>query len=119
MPGVIVRLLAALAGGICLFAVWLTAVLSRMPRPPVPPSFAVTLTAPFVAAAGFALGLLAGERLTRRRRTRFGEAYLWALAGSMAGTLLMFPFGGMMAGFGMLGLGPAALLVREVLLLRD
>ncbi len=51
-----IRLLGSLLGGIIAFAVWLVAVLVRMPRPPVPPSFAVTLTAPVVTAAGFGLG---------------------------------------------------------------
>jgi len=118
MPGVIVRMLAALAGGVILFAVWLVAVLSGMPRPPVPPSFAVTLAAVFLTAAGFALGMLAGERLSRRRRAGVGEIFPWSLAGCLVGALTMFPFGGMMAGFGIFGLGTVALLVREVLLWR-
>jgi len=112
------RLLGALLGGIIAFAVWLVAVLVRMPRPPVPPSFAVTLTAPVVTAAGFSLGMLIAERLTRRRQNGFRGAYLWSLVGGTIGTLAMFPFGGMMAGFGLFVLGTAALLIREVLWLR-
>jgi len=119
MPGVLVRMLAALAGGVILFAVWLVAVLSGMPRPPVPPSFAVTLAGAFVTAAGFALGMLAGERLTKRRRAGFGGIVRWSLAGCLVGALTMFPFGGMLAGFGIFGLGTAALLMREVLLWRS
>jgi len=113
------RLLCSLLGGIAAFAVWLVAVLIRMPRPPVPPSFAVTLTAPFVAAAGFGLGMLVAERLTKRRQGGFRGAYLWSLAGGTVGTLAMFPFGGMMAGFGLFGFGMAALLIREVLAVAD
>ena len=114
-----VRLLGSLLGGIIAFAVWLVAVLVRMPRPPVPPSFAVTLTAPVVAAAGFGLGMLVAERLTRRRQSGFRGAYLWSLVGGTIGTLAMFPFGGMMAGFGLFFLGTAALLIREVLYLKQ
>ena len=111
----LVRVLGSLLGGIIMFAVWLIAVLARMPRPPVPPSFAVTLTAPVVTAAGFGLGMLFAERLTQRRQGGVRGAFLWSLAGGTIGTLVMFPLGGMMAGFGLFGLGTAALLIREVL----
>ena len=114
-----IRLLGSLLGGIIAFAVWLVAVLVRMPRPPVPPSFAVTLTAPVVTAVGFGIGMLVVERLTQRRQSGFRGAFLWSLAGGTAGTLLMFPFGGMMAGFGLFGFGTAAMLIREFLWLRD
>jgi len=113
-----IRLLGSLLGGIIAFAVWLVAVLVRMPRPPVPPSFAVTLTAPVVTAAGFGLGMLVVGRLTQRRQNGFRGAYLWSLVGGTIGTLAMFPFGGMMAGIGLFGFGTAAMLVREVLWMR-
>jgi hypothetical protein len=109
------RVLGSLLGGIIMFAVWLIAVLARMPRPPVPPSFAVSLTAPVVTAVGFGLGMLVAERLTQRRQGAFRGAFLWSLAGGTVGTLAMFPFGGMLVGFGLFGLGTAALLIREVL----
>ena len=112
------RLLGSLLGGIIAFAVWLVAVLVRMPRPPAPPSFAVTLTAPVVTAAGFGLGMLIAEHLTRRRQSGFRGAYLWSLVGGTIGTVALFPLGGMMAGFGLFFLGTAALLIREVLYLR-
>jgi len=115
MLSALVRVLGSLLGGIIMFAAWLIAVLARMPRPPVPPSFAVTLTAPVVTAAGFGLGMLIVERLTQRRPGGVRGAFLWSLAGGTIGTLVMFPFGGMMAGFGLFGLGTAALLIREVL----
>ena len=113
-----IRLLGSLLGGIIAFAVWLVAVLVRMPRPPVPPSFAVTLTAPVVTAVGFGMGMLVVERLTQRRQNGFRGAYLWSLVGGTIGTLAMFPFGGMMAGIGLFGFGTAAMLVREVLWMR-
>ena len=114
-----IRLLGSLLGGIIAFAVWLVAVLIRMPRPPVPPSFAVTLTAPVVAAAGFGFGMLVVERLTQRRQGGFRGAFVWSLVGGTIGTLAMFPFGGMMAGFGLFGFGTAAMLIREILWLMD
>ena len=116
--GAVIRLVTALAGGLVMFAAWLVIVLSRMPRPPVPPSFAVTLLAPVVAAAGFGAGMLAGERLTHRRQPDARGAFLWPLAGGTFGTVVMFPFGGMMAGFGLFGFAAAALLAREVRLTR-
>ena len=109
-----VRVLGSLLGGILMFAIWLVAVLARMPRPPAPPSFAVTLTAPVVTAVGFGLGMLVSERLTGRRHDGFRGAFLWALAGGTIGTAGMFPLGGMMAGFGLFGLGTTAVIIREV-----
>jgi len=115
----LVRVLGSVMGGVAMFAVWLIAVLVRMPRPPVPPSFAVTLTAPVVTAVGFAMGMLVAERLTKRRQAKGRGAFLWPLSGCTVGAVVMFPFGGMMAGFGLFGLGTAAVLVREVLLWRE
>jgi hypothetical protein len=118
MAGAVARVLGSLTGGVIMFAVWLVAVLLRMPHPPVPPSFAVTLTAPAVAAVGFALGMLVAERLTQCGQGGFRRAFLWPLAGGTVGILVMFPFGGMMAGFGLFGFATAALLIREVLFRR-
>ncbi len=77
MLGILCRVSGSVSGGIIMFALWLSAVLIRMPRPPVPPSFALTLTAPVVTAVGFALGLLVVERLTHRRHGVLREAFLW------------------------------------------
>jgi hypothetical protein len=111
---VLFRLVGSLAGAVMMFALWLAAVLARMPRPPVPPSFAVTLTAPVVAAVGFALGMSVVERLTRQRRGGIRGTFLWTWAAGTIGAAVMFPLGGMMAGFGLFGFGAAALLAREV-----
>jgi hypothetical protein len=115
MGAVLRRALASLAGAILMFAVWLVAVLVRMPRPPVPPSFTVTLTAPVFTAGGFALGIAVVERFTRPRRRTAGGTFVWTWAGGTIGAASMFPLGGMMAGFGLLGLGAATMLAREVL----
>ncbi|HNU53171.1 MAG TPA: hypothetical protein PKJ98_19950 [Verrucomicrobiota bacterium] len=84
-----------------------------MPRPPVPPSYTATLTAAVVTAAGFSMGMLFGERITGCRRSSFWGVYLWCLVGCAGGASLLFPFGGMMAGFGLLGLGATAVIVLE------
>ncbi|MEW5764071.1 MAG: hypothetical protein AB1824_03760 [Acidobacteriota bacterium] len=109
------RIVGAWVGGVLAFAVWLAVVLIRMPRPPVPPSLAATLTAPVAVAAGFGLGMLAGERLTRRRQWGFLRACLWSWAGGTLGVLALYPLGGMMAGFGLLAFATAGLFVRELL----
>jgi hypothetical protein len=119
MWGVLFRVLGSVMGGVIAFAAWLIAVLARMPRPPAPPSFAVTVTAPVITAAGFAVGMLVAERLTKRRQAKVQGAFLWPLSGCTVGALVMFPFGGMLVGFGLFGLGTAAVLVREVLLQRE
>jgi hypothetical protein len=110
----LVRLGASIIGGTLAFAVWLIVLLSRMPRPPVPPSYLVTLTAALVTAAGFGIGMLLGERITGCRRSTLRSLYPWCLAGCAGGASLMFPFGGMMAGFGLLGLGATAILAWEM-----
>jgi hypothetical protein len=97
-----------------MFAFWLMAVLAGMPRPPVPPSFAVTLTAPVIAAVGFSMGTLVADRFTRPRQGGARGTFLWSFIGGTLGTAMMFPFGGMMAGFGMFGLATAAVLIREL-----
>ena len=119
MLSALFRVLGSLLGGIIMFALWLIAVLARMPRPPVPPSFGATLTAPVVTAAGCGVGMLVAERLTQRREGGVRGAFLWSLAGGTVGTVAMFPFGGMLAGFGLFGFGAAALIIQEVLWQRN
>jgi len=119
MLSALIRLSISLVGGLMAFAAWLVAVLLRMPRPPVPPSLAVTLIAPVVTAVGFGLGMLVAERCTKRQPIGFREPFLWSLAGGIIGTLALFPLGGMMAGFGLFGFGMAALIIRETLGLKD
>jgi hypothetical protein len=109
------RVAGAVMGGVVAFALWLMTVLVRMPRPPVPPSFAATLSAAAVAAVGFALGMRVAERLERRHAAPFWQTFGWAWASGTIGAAVMYPFGGMMAGFGLFGAVIAALCLREVL----
>ena len=111
---VFVRLGAAVVGGILAFAVWLVVLLSRMPRPPVPPSYSATLSAAVVVAAGFSIGMRLGERGTSCPRSRWLLMFPWCVAGCAGGASLMFPFGGMLAGFGLVGFGAAAVLAWEL-----
>jgi len=110
---VLLRVVGALAGAILMFALWMMGVLIRMPKPPVPPSLALTLTAPVLTALGFALGIHVVERLTRPRTGSVQGTLLWTLVGGELGALLMYPFGGMMAGFGIIGFGAAALVGHQ------
>ena len=110
----LVRLGGSVIGGALAFAAWLVVLLSRMPRPPVPPSYTATLTAAVVTAAGFTIGMLLGERTTRCRQSRFLGMFPWCLAGCVGGASLLFPFGGMLAGFGLVGLGAIAALAWEL-----
>jgi hypothetical protein len=114
VTAVLVRVGGSVIGGTVAFAAWLVVLLFRMPQPPVPPSYAVTLTAAVVTAAGFSIGMLLGERITTCRQSRFRGMYPWCLAGCAGGASLLFPFGGMMAGFGLLGLGATAALAWEL-----
>ena len=109
----LVRLGASILGGTLAFAVWLVVLLCRMPSPPVPPSYAATISAAAVVAVGFSIGMHLGERATRCPRSRL-LLLPWCFAGCAAGASLMFPFGGMLAGFGLVGLGAAFVFAWEL-----
>lgn len=109
----LVRVGTAALGGVLAFAVWLVAILSTMPRPPVPPSYVKTLSAALVVAAGLSLGMRLGEWATGCRGSQVPSMFLWCLLGCAAGASILFPFGGMCAGFGLVGLGTAAILAWE------
>ena len=68
----------------------------------------------FGGAIGFALGRSLAERITTRRRGDGRAVFGWTLAGGLAGTVSMYPLGGMMAGFGLLGFATAALIASRI-----
>jgi hypothetical protein len=109
----LLRVMGALTGAILAFALWIVAVLTQMPKPPVPPSFALTLTAPVATAVGFAAGAWAVEHLRPQLSGDVRATFLWTFGAGELGAVVMYPFGGMMAGFGIVGFGLAALIVRE------
>jgi hypothetical protein len=70
--------------------------------------------APVVTAVGFAAGSAIVERLAGTGRTAFVRLYLWPLAGCVLGALVVYWFGPMLIVFGMLALGAASVLAREL-----
>jgi hypothetical protein len=113
MISAIVRIVTSISGALLAFAGWLVLLLSSMPRPPVPPSCPVTLTGAAAVAVGFVVGMLVGERITRCRSSKPWSLLLWCVMSCATGATLLFPFGGMLAGFGILGLGATAVVVWE------
>ena len=74
------------------------------------------LSAPVVAAAGFAVGIVISERLTRARKTRFFRILPWPLVGCAIGAGAVYWFGPMLIVFGMFAAGAASVIIREVVL---
>jgi hypothetical protein len=104
-----------LCGGI-LFTVWLA--LFLLTNNLVSPILVTVLwfIAPVITASGFAMGIIIYERLTKTRRTKFVQAFIWALVGCILGALVVYWFGPMLIVFGMLIMGTAAIAVREVVM---
>ena len=74
------------------------------------------LSAPVVTAAGFAVGIVISERLTRARKTRFFRILPWPLVGCAIGAGAVYWFGPMLIVFGMFAAGAASVIIREVML---
>ena len=102
-----------LCGGI-LFTVWLALFLltNNFVRPFL--ETVLWFIAPIFTASGFALGIIFYERLTKTRRTKFVQAFIWALVGCIIGALVVYWFGPMLIVFSMLMMGSLAMAVREV-----
>ncbi len=111
----LVRAVAASIGAVLFYCAWLALVLSVVPRSAFPLPLAPVLTAAVTTAAGFWLGTLLGDRLTRRPLTGKLQACLWPLAGCLVGALVVYPFGAMLTVFGMFGVGATAVVAHEVL----
>jgi hypothetical protein len=117
----LVRVVTSVLGAGVLYGAWLALDLSIAPTPtpgvsPAPDWF--FLSAPIATALGFALGAQIGDRLVRGPRPRFGQTYLWAVAGCVVGALVVYPFGPMLICFGMFGLGTVAVIAEAVVLKR-
>ena len=102
-----------LCGGAA-YAVWLVAFL-LVGRPDSLLGRAILWPlAPVVTAVGFAAGSALVERLAGTGRTAFVRLYVWPLAGCVLGALVVYWFGPMLIVFGMLALGAASVLTREL-----
>lgn len=71
------------------------------------------LSAPVIAAAGFAAGIAIFDRLCGARKPGFLNAFKWSFIGCAVGATAVFPFGPMLIVFGMFGVGTAAISLRE------
>jgi len=74
--------------------------------------------APVVTAAGFAVGVMIGQRLTGAERSGFGHIYRWPLVGCIVAVALVYPIGPMLIVFGMLVAGTMSVALRELAVLR-
>ncbi len=75
------------------------------------------LSAPVVTAAGFAVGILVSQPLTKTKKTRFLHVFIWPLAGCAIGAGVVYWFGPMLIVFGMFAAGTASVVLREVTIL--
>jgi hypothetical protein len=69
--------------------------------------------APVVTAAGFAVGLMAANRLTGIRRVAFPRTFAWPLVGCALGAVSVVWFGPMLIVFGMFLIGTGTVALRE------
>lgn len=72
------------------------------------------VTAPVATAMGFAMGIVIHERLTHVMNTHFWRVLLWPLFGCAVGAVAVYWYGPMLIVFGMLALGTASVVLREV-----
>lgn len=72
------------------------------------------LFAPPMTAAGFAVGILIGERLTGVPRAGFWRTLPWPLVACAVGAGAVYWFGPMFIGAAMFALGTLSVIVREV-----
>lgn len=75
------------------------------------------LLAPVITAAGFTVGIIVSERLTRTERSRFLRTFMWPLIGCAIGAGAVYWFGPMLIVFGMFACGTVSVALREATLL--
>jgi hypothetical protein len=74
------------------------------------------LAAPVITAAGFAAGATAKEPREGDKGTKFLQVLPWSLIGCVVGAGAVYSFGPMLIVFGMLSVGTASIILRELLL---
>lgn len=118
MTGLALRVILSVLGAGVFYTLWLAFAIPGPPLRATPAGIAVLVLAPVAIAAGFAVGALLGERLTKRAGKGFLDAWIWALLGCGIGAFGVYPLGPMLIVFGMFGLGTLAMVLREISLLR-
>ena len=73
------------------------------------------LLAPVATAAGFAVGLVASERLLGSGKVTFLRVFIWPLVGCAVGAAAVYWYGPMLIVFGMFLCGTASVVLRQVL----
>ncbi len=118
MAGAFARIVISILGGGAFYTLWM-GIAIRVGRIGYSGrGVALLIAAPILTAAGYAAGMLIGERLTGRASKGFISIWLWALIGCAIGAFAVYPFGPMLIVFGMFVLGTVSVLVREIVLFR-
>ena len=113
-----VKVAASLLCGGVFYSVWLAAYLLAHSHEITTVQTTLTLLAPLVTAAGFTAGLLLHARLTKSTEVGFFRIFPWPLVGCAVGAAAFYPIGAMLIVFGMLAVGAASVMLREVIALR-
>ncbi|NQU54199.1 MAG: hypothetical protein HQ522_16855, partial [Bacteroidetes bacterium] len=69
---------------------------------------------PVVTAAGFAIGLVIYEYLTKIQNRSLLRTFLWPLAGCGIGAVAVYWYGPMLIVFGMFAIGTLSIILREL-----
>jgi hypothetical protein len=110
----LVRVVVSLLCGGAFYFVWMAAFLLAIKLDSLVVEAVLWLLAPVVTAAGFAVGIVAYERLTSTTRTGLFRIFIWPLIGCAIGAGAVYWFGPMLIVFGMFVAGTVSVALREV-----
>jgi hypothetical protein len=113
----LVTILASSLGGGAFYVAWMAVFLMAQVNHSAL-NAVLWLMAPVATGTGFALGVVAIERLRSRGATPFWRILVWPLAGCALGAGAVYWLGPMLIVFGMLAAGAASITLREALRLR-
>jgi hypothetical protein len=111
------RVAVSLLGGGVFHCAWLAVFLLAIALHSPVVEAALWLLAPVATGAGFAVGVVAFDRLTRAAGSGFWRIFVWPLVGCAIGAGVVYPFGPMLIVFGMLAAGTASVAAREAVAL--
>ena len=114
----VTQTLAALLGGILSGAFWIVWFVQAEALEAMWALVAALLLGPVGIAAGATVGRLAYDRLLSKRRPTFWQLYPWPLAGCAFAGAMTWWGGPWIMLLGMLLLGAATLVLREIVLIR-